>query len=125
MALFERHRESVLRTHLFGSVHLVAFEPGRIELRLANAAPRELPNRVGQLLQQWTGLRWTIVLSNEAGAPTLREQAEGRAAEMRNAAAAHPLVRAVLDTFPGARIEEVREIAPMVAAPEEGEGVEG
>ncbi|MBX6366391.1 MAG: DNA polymerase III subunit gamma/tau [Rhodospirillales bacterium] len=125
VALFERHRESLLRTHLFGSVHLVAFEPGRIELRLANAAPRELPNRVGQLLQQWTGLRWTIVLSNEAGAPTLREQAEGRAAEMRNAAAAHPLVRAVLDTFPGARIEEVREIAPMVAAPEEGEGVEG
>jgi DNA polymerase-3 subunit gamma/tau len=124
LALFDRHRESVLRSHLYGSVHLVAFEPGRIELRLAGAAPRDLPNRVGQLLQQWTGLRWTLVLSNEEGATTLREQAESRAAAERNAAAAHPLVRAVLDTFPGARIEEVREIAAVPAAPEESEGAE-
>jgi DNA polymerase-3 subunit gamma/tau len=124
LALFDRHRESVLRSHLYGSVHLVAFEPGRIELRLGGAAPRDLPNRVGQLLQQWTGLRWTLVLSNESGAPSLREQAESRAAEVRNAAAAHPLVRAVLDTFPGARIEEVREIAAVPAAPEESEGAE-
>jgi hypothetical protein len=43
---------------------------------------------------------------------------------VRNAAAAHPLVRAVLDTFPGARIEEVREIAAVPAAPEESEGAE-
>jgi DNA polymerase III subunit gamma/tau len=124
LALFDRHRESVLRSHLFGSVHLVGFEPGRIELRLGGAAPRDLPNRVGQLLQQWTGLRWTLVLSNESGAPSLREQAESRAAEMRSAAVAHPLVRAVLDTFPGARIEEVRDIAAAPAAPEESEGAE-
>jgi DNA polymerase-3 subunit gamma/tau len=124
LALFDRHRESVLRSHLYGSVHLVAFEPGRIELRLASAAPRDLPNRVGQMLQQWTGLRWTLVLSNEEGAPTLREQAESRAAAERSAAAAHPLVRAVLDTFPGARIEEVREIAAVPTAPEESEGAE-
>ena len=124
LALFDRHRESVLRSHLYGSVHLVAFEPGRIELRLGAAAPRDLPNRVSQLLQQWTGLRWTLVLSNEIGAPSLREQAESHATEMRNAAAAHPLVRAVLDTFPGARIEEVREIAAPPGAPEENEGAE-
>jgi DNA polymerase-3 subunit gamma/tau len=124
LALFDRHRESVLRSHLFGSVHLVAFEPGRIELRLDGAAPRDLPNRVSQLLQQWTGRRWALVLSNESGAPSLREQAESRAAAMRSAAAVHPLVRAVLDTFPGARIEEVREIAGVAAEPEESEGAE-
>jgi DNA polymerase-3 subunit gamma/tau len=113
VALFEHHREAVLRSHLWSHCHLVHFEPGRIELRLAEAAPRDLPNRLGQLLGSWTGQRWVVSVSREEGAPTLREQAEQRARHLRSEAEEHPMVRAVLETFPGATIEAVRELAPL------------
>jgi DNA polymerase III subunit gamma/tau len=128
--LFQKHHEAMLRAHLVAHVHLVHFEPGRIEFRPGVGAPRDLPNRLGQLLSQWTGTRWIVSISGEEGAPTLAEQAEAREASLRNEAAQHPLVRKVLETFPGARIEAVREIAAAEAASaamsieESGEGDE-
>jgi DNA polymerase III subunit gamma/tau len=116
VALFEHHREAVLRSHLWSDCHLVHFEPGRIELRLDEAAPRDLPNRLGQLLGTWTGARWVVSVSREAGAPSLRQQSEQRARHLRSEAEDHPMVRAVLEIFPGARIEAVRELAPLAPA---------
>jgi len=111
ITLFDRHREAVLRSHLWSHAHLVRFEPGRIELRLTDVAPRNLANRLGELLGDWTGTRWLVSVSSEAGDPTLASQAQSRDTEMRNEVAQHPLVRAVLDSFPGATIEAVRELA--------------
>jgi DNA polymerase III subunit gamma/tau len=118
VALFEQHREAVLRSHLWSNCHLVHFEPGRIELRLAEAAPRDLPNRLGQLLGTWTGARWVVSVSREAGAPSLREQADERTRTLRSEAAEHPMVRAVFEAFPGATIEAVRELPPPGAPAE-------
>jgi DNA polymerase III subunit gamma/tau len=117
VALFDKRREAVLRAHLMAHLHLVYFEPGRIEFRPAPGAPRDLANRLGQLLGEWTGMRWLIAISEAEGAPTLRQRQEQREAELRNGVAAHPLVRAVLDTFPGATIAAVRE---RFAAPNSG-----
>jgi DNA polymerase-3 subunit gamma/tau len=127
VALFDQHREAVLRSHLVAHVHLVNFEPGRIEFRPAVGAPRDLANRLGKLLSEWTATRWLVSVSGEEGAPTLREQAEAREASMRNEAAQHPVVRAVLESFPGARIEAVRELGAGEApagAEESSEGEE-
>ncbi len=122
--LFERHREALLRSHLYNNVHLVHFEPGRIELRPEPAAPRDLPNRLGQMLSQWTGQRWVVSVSGERGDPSLREQMEAHSHELKVEAAADPLVRAVLEAFPGAHIETVREKTaepPTPAPAEDGE----
>jgi DNA polymerase-3 subunit gamma/tau len=76
-------------------------------------------------LTQWTGTRWIVSVSGEEGEPSLHEQAEARDTSLRNEAAQHPLVRKVLETFPGARIEAVRELAqaePADAVEESGEG---
>jgi len=121
VALFDRKREALLRSHLFANVHLVRFEPGRIELRPTEGAPRDLANRLGKLLGDWTGERWVVSVSQNEGEPTLREQAAARDETMRHEAAAHPLVRAVLDTFPGARIEAVRDIGREAPAPADPE----
>ena len=67
------------------------------------------PNRLGQLLSEWTGSRWLIAVSEAEGEPTLREQEEGRQRDLRNEVTSHPLVQAVLETFPGATIAAVRE----------------
>ncbi len=122
--LFDQHREGLLRAHLYAHVHLVHFEPGRIELRPGPGAPRDMPNRLGQLLTEWTGTRWIVSVSGEEGQPSLREEAEARDASLRNEAAQHPLVRKVLETFPGARIEAVRELAAAEPAGEAADGAD-
>jgi DNA polymerase-3 subunit gamma/tau len=109
VALFDKRREPLIRSHLWSDVHLVNCEPGRVEFRPAASAPRELANRLGQLLSEWTGIRWLIAVSEAEGEPTLREQEERRERDLRNEIAVHPLVQAVLETFPGATIAAVRE----------------
>ena len=71
VALFDKRREAVLRSHLAANLHLVHFEPGRIEFRPTAGAPRDLANRLGQLLGEWTGTRWLIAISEAEGEPTL------------------------------------------------------
>jgi len=110
VALFDKRREAVIRSHLREHVHLIAFEPGRIEFRPADGAPGNLANRISQLLGEWTGERWLVARSEAApGEPTLREQDERRERELRSEVVRHPLVQAVLETFPGATIAAVRE----------------
>ncbi|MBO0737600.1 MAG: DNA polymerase III subunit gamma/tau [Alphaproteobacteria bacterium] len=120
VALFDRRREALIRSYLWSHVYLVSFEPGRIEFRLAAGAPPDLANRLGQLLSEWTGIRWMIAVSEAEGEPSLHEQEQGRERELRNEVASHPLVRAVLETFPGAAIAAVRE-RYAAAQPESGE----
>ncbi len=107
-ALFEQNREAVLHTHLCRNVHLVRFEPGRLEFRPGEHAPRDLANRIGALLSDWTGQRWVVSVSQDEGAPTLAEQAEQAQTREREAAAGHPLVQAAQKAFPGAKITRVR-----------------
>jgi DNA polymerase III subunit gamma/tau len=121
VALFQASREAMLYAHLKKNVHLVNFAPQRIEFRPTPAAPETLANRVGSLLSEWTGKRWVVSVSREPGAPTLAEREEAEDAARRERAARHPLVRAALDTFPGAAIASVRalsESASAAASPE-------
>jgi DNA polymerase-3 subunit gamma/tau len=62
-------------------------------------------------LQEATGARWAIALSNAEGEPTLADQGRAADASRRDLARSHPLVQAVLAAFPGATIEAVRDAA--------------
>ncbi len=109
VALVSAERELMLHGHLLHSVHLVRFAPPVIELRPQPDAPRDLAAKLGALLQRATGERWTIAISAAAGEPTLAEQGEEADRSRRSTAADHPLVRAILEAFPGARIDAVRD----------------
>jgi DNA polymerase III subunit gamma/tau len=109
IALFDAHREAVTRAQLWAQLHLVAFEPGRIEFRPAEGAPRDLASRLSQCLSEWTGTRWVVAVSQAEGAPTLQQQEERRDRALKSEVAMDPLVRAALDAFPGATIAAVRE----------------
>jgi DNA polymerase-3 subunit gamma/tau len=106
-ALFEARREAVLHTHLVRNVHLVRLEPGRLEFRPGEHAPRDLANRLGSHLSAWTGQRWVVSVSQDEGAPTLAEQEAAAQRREREAASRHPLVQAAQQAFPGARITRV------------------
>jgi DNA polymerase-3 subunit gamma/tau len=108
LALASAEREMLLHGHLLHSVHLVKFAPPVIELRPQPDAPRSLAADLAKLLSRVTGTRWTVVLSADEGAATLAAQGGAADATRRANAADHPLVRAILEAFPGARIESVR-----------------
>jgi DNA polymerase-3 subunit gamma/tau len=109
LALFEKHGEVITRAQLRSQTHLVAFDPPRIEFRPADNAPGDLANRLREKLNEWTGTRWVVAISQAEGAPTLEQQAQARDNEVKSEVARHHLVRAVLDAFPGATIAAVRE----------------
>jgi DNA polymerase-3 subunit gamma/tau len=98
-----------LHAHLVHSVHLVRLMPGLIEFRPEPDAPRGLAAELGKFLLEHTGQRWTVAVSTEAGAPTLAQQAETADATRRSEAETHPLVRAILDAFPGAKLTTVED----------------
>ncbi len=108
-ALVAEKREAMLHAHLIHSVHLVRFAPPVIELRPRQEAPRDLAPRLSALLSDATGTRWTIALSAAEGEPTVAEQGTAADTARRTAAADHPLVRAIMDAFPGARIDTVHD----------------
>ena len=108
LALAASERELLLHGHLLHSVHLVRFAPPVIELRPQPDAPRDLAARLSKLLQTATDTRWTIVLSAESGAETLAQQGTQADAARRQSASEHPMVRAIMAAFPGAKIDAVR-----------------
>ncbi|MDX2221204.1 MAG: DNA polymerase III subunit gamma/tau [Rhodospirillaceae bacterium] len=99
--LFEKHREVKLAALLRRNVHLVKFEPGRIDINPQKSVPSDVPGQVGKLLGQWTGQRWMVSVVGAPGEKTLHEQILDRAR-------AEPLVAAILDAFPGAAIDNIR-----------------
>ena len=109
VALAGAGRQAMLHAHLLHSVHLVRFAPPVIELRPEPDTPRDFAAKLAALLNDATGTRWTIALATAAGEPTLAEQGATASAARRSAAAEHPLVRAILEAFPGARIAAVHD----------------
>ncbi|NKB48858.1 MAG: DNA polymerase III subunit gamma/tau [Alphaproteobacteria bacterium] len=107
IALFAEKREIQLRNHLYMNVHLIAYEPGRLEFRPNDSAPGNLAGEVLNYLRDWRGAHWSVSVSGEVGEPTLAEQDSAHEQAERTAAAEDPVVRAALDTFAGARIERV------------------
>jgi len=106
-ALVSEHREAMLHAHLVHSVHLVRFAPPIIELRVEADTPRDFASRLAALLLEITHQRWTIALSTTPGEATLAEQGNNAEHVRRLEASDHPLVRAILAAFPGAKIQAV------------------
>ncbi|MDA0239282.1 MAG: hypothetical protein O3A84_04545, partial [Proteobacteria bacterium] len=110
--------EHVLRAQLVSNVRLVRFEParsneaGRIEFSLAGDAPKEMVNELHRFLNANASGRWVATLSQASGADTLRQQAENAIQARKQAVADHPMVQAIMETFPGSEIETVRDITP-------------
>ena len=111
----------LLHAHLLHDVHPVRLAPGRVEIRTRPTAPRDLAAQLTALLAERTGARWTVSITNEEGEATLAEQGRSAESDRLEAARNHPLVQAILATFPGATIETVRDAAAddygLVATP--------
>ena len=117
LALADELREGMLRTHLISDVRLVHFEPGRIEFSPGPHAPRDLAQSLSAFLKKHSDLRWMVSVSAEQGGDTISEQRETTLDDLRAEVSTEPLIKAVLEMFPGAILDEVVKDDVLVPEP--------
>lgn len=116
--LIRANRDVKLLVEVETGLRLAAYRPGRIEFVPSENAASDLAQRLGQRLQLWTGNRWAVSLVNDGGAPTIAEARDATDANLKAQAIAHPMVQAVLNAFPKARITEIRTPDKLAAEAE-------
>jgi DNA polymerase-3 subunit gamma/tau len=112
VALAGQKRDLITKAALEGDMRLVRFEEGRLEVALEPNASKTMISELARKFEQWTGRRWTIIVSNEQGQPTLRAVNQAAKQEHARTAEADPRVQEVLSRFPGTKVVEVRKLAP-------------
>lgn len=106
--LCSKNRDPKLKALLRTFVRLVKLEPGKLEINLPAEAPKSLVADLQRRLEEWTNIRWMVIVSREPGQPTLAE-AESSTREARlTDARSDPDVAAILSRFPGAKVIDVR-----------------
>ena len=114
IALAASKRDLGVKLALERDLRLVRCEDGRLEIRLEASAAKTLVNDLARKISQWTNRRWMVVVSAEAGEPTVKSQNDARQAELKTGVRADPLVQAVLARFPGAEIVDVRKSEAVI-----------
>jgi DNA polymerase III subunit gamma/tau len=115
VALAAEKRDILIKAALENDVRLVRVEDGRLEVALEPHASRALVSDLSRKLEQWTGRRWTVIVSNAPAQPTLRAQAQEKQNELETVVQADPRVRDVMAKWPGAKLETVRRAAQAPA----------
>ena len=111
VALAETNGEMLLAARIRNHVKLVSLKPGNLQIGLVGAAPDQLAGDIARYLSQWTGQRWLVLLSESGGAQTLAEEQRDADEKLRDTIASEPLVAQILDIFPGASIDEIKNPA--------------
>ncbi|MEL6203826.1 MAG: DNA polymerase III subunit gamma/tau [Pseudomonadota bacterium] len=116
VALIRANRDVKLLLEVEAGVRLVRYSPGRIEFEPAPQAVPDLAARLAERLKGWTGVRWAVSVVASGGAPSVVEARDAERAALEDEARAHPMVQAVLDAFPDARIAGIRSRAALAEA---------
>ncbi len=117
--LIRSNRDVGLLLEVEETLRLVFYMPGRIEFAPTDDAKPDLAQRLGRRLQGWTGVRWAVSVRAEGGAPTISERRDAAQDAARKKAQELPLVQAVLEAFPDARITVREPEADLPADPAE------
>ncbi len=117
-ALAAAKRDIKLKHAIEHYLRLVGMEEGRLEVAFTPGAPLNLAGELGAKLTEWTGKRWFVTVSREAGSETLAAAAAAMGEAKKRDVRSDPLVEAVLKRFPGAEIVAVTKPGTADAAPE-------
>ena len=105
--LFHRQREMLLYQYLLNDVHLIEFEPLKLRIRQTSSVPHNFANKISTFLQEWTGDKWSIIVSSDDGKPTLSAQTERAKLDQINEFMEHDMVQEVLQNFSDAEIKDI------------------
>ncbi|MCS6759495.1 MAG: DNA polymerase III subunit gamma/tau [Candidatus Devosia euplotis] len=109
IALAGAKRDVLVKLALEGSMRPISFEQGRIEVALLDGTDPGIIATLSARLQVWTGQRWLVMASSKPPEGlTVRQETEQRTKAHHAAAHEDPLVKAILETFPGAKVVNVK-----------------
>ncbi len=108
VALASEKRDIPMKVAIQRQMRLVKFEPGKIEIQPTDDAPADIAGEFGRKLTEWTGQRWFVAVSRTPGRPTIHEEQEANQQQLLSDAKSHPTVAALLSTFPGAKVVDVK-----------------
>ncbi|WP_436070690.1 DNA polymerase III subunit gamma/tau [Devosia sp. LjRoot3] len=119
IALATAKRDVLVKLALESQMRPISFEQGRIEVALADGADPGMIATLSARLQTWTGQRWLVMVSTKPPEGlTIRQEREQRKEAATAAAHEDPLVKAILETFPGAKVVNVSVKDDEAATPE-------
>ncbi|MBO9589408.1 MAG: DNA polymerase III subunit gamma/tau [Devosia sp.] len=119
IALATAKRDVLVKLALESQMRPISFEQGRIEVALADGADPGMIATLSARLQTWTGQRWLVMVSTKPPEGlTIRQEREQRKEAATAAAHEDPLVKAILETFPGAKVVNVSVRDEEAAIPE-------
>ena len=113
--LIRSQRDVRLLVEVETCVKLASYQPGRIEFEPTADAPNDLAQRLGSRLQSWTGKRWAVSLVNSGGRDTIADVKDAAEIALKEKAATHPLVQAVVSAFPKAHITKIVTHQDLIA----------
>ena len=119
LEIIRKFRDMKLLIDVENSIRLNSYLPGRIEFTPTEDAPKDLAQRLGRLLQNWTGFRWTVTVVSGCLVKTIQEQRNINETNLKNEAEMHPFVKTVVENFPKASITEIKSQAQIIAEAEE------
>ncbi|MFK7902179.1 MAG: DNA polymerase III subunit gamma/tau [Nitratireductor sp.] len=115
--LAEDRRDLKAKTFLKRNIRLVECKNGYLEYNLVGNPPREATQHFAKKIEEWTGTRWALVISQKDGLPTIEEIERAELNQKLEDARSHPAVAAIMKAFDGARIVDVRIRAEQEALP--------
>ncbi|WP_085900919.1 DNA polymerase III subunit gamma/tau [Kiloniella majae] len=104
--------ERILSAYLGNDVHLIRFNPGEIEYKPAENAPRDLSAKIQRHLSEWTGDKWKVTETAKEGVDTIRAQEKQINQALDDKAMQDPLVLSVLKLFPGTKLISRKGLMP-------------
>ena len=105
MALAGEKRDVLLKTALEQQMRPVAFREKSIEVALVEGTDPGIIQTLSARLKLWTGQVWGVAVSRRAATgPTIRDVKNEHVAKAQSEAVEDPLVKAILDMFPGSKV---------------------
>jgi len=106
VSLAGEKRDILLKNALEQQMRPVAFRDKSIEVALVEGVDPGIIQTLSRRLREWTGQTWGVsVSSRPAAGPTMRDVKEQQVAQVKAEAADDPLVKAIMDMFPGSTVK--------------------
>jgi DNA polymerase-3 subunit gamma/tau len=108
VALCEENKEMILANHIKMGVRLVELRADEIIISQDSDFPREMQQKLLQLLKSKTSEAWRITVSQQSGDSSIMEQIEQQKLSELQQIKQHELVKIVLEQFDGAELIAIK-----------------
>jgi hypothetical protein len=109
-ALARKNGQSLLALNVEKYMHPVEFNGDNVKVRLEAGYPHDLIVELTKELKEWTGTDFTIIAVENGGGNTIKQDKEKKAEELKIEMQKDELVKATLEAFPDAKVQEARPV---------------